>query len=235
MAIKEEQVIEDVQPDAFVARANEYAGVIEKNLRLVVGGVVALLAVGIVYSFVSSQGTRTASAETAKLTKALQVYEDAVDPQKTATSSTGAVPAKLTEALGELDKLGQGKGPVGTLAKLYAADAARRARDPGKAEALFRGFIAESRDTDALRFAAHEGLGYVLEDQGKLDEANAEFVKLGEVQGRAFADLSLKHQARIAEAKGDKDAAKKFYRELLDKHAESKLRDFAEQRIAALE
>jgi predicted negative regulator of RcsB-dependent stress response len=235
MAIKEEQVIEDVQPDAFVARANEYAGVIEKNLRLVVGGVGALLAVGVVYSFVSSQGTRTASAETAKLTKALQVYDEAIDPQKTATSSTGAVPAKLTEALGELEKLGQSKGAVGTLAKLYAADAARRAKDPAKAEAMFRAFIGESRESDALRFLAHEGLGYVLEDQGKLDDAKAEFVKLGQVQGQAFADLSLKHQARIAEAKGDKDTAKSLYRELLDKHAESKLRDFAEQRLANLE
>lgn len=237
MAKKQEEALpQDLAPDPFLEKANAYASAVEKNLRIV--GIVAAVGLvgGIAAILISRSGEREASTRTLALTAAIDVYNDAVDPSKVLTTTVSAAVVKQAQdAMPKLEALTTGTDPVAELSRLYLADLARRAGDHAKAESLYRAYVTASDAKDALRFTALEGLGYALEAQGKLDEALAEFTKLGDLQDKAFADLSLKHQARVKEAKGDKAGAAELYRSLLDKHAESKLRDFAEQRLATLE
>ncbi len=237
MAKKEEVVVpQDLAPDPFLERANAYAGVVEKNLR-VLGGIAAVALLGGIGAIVIGRSSeRSASERTLALTAAIDVYNDAVDPSKVLTTTVSAVVIKQAQdAMPKLDELANGKDAVADLSRLYLADLSRRAQDHAKAESLYRAYLQTSDAKDPLRFTGLEGLGYALEAQGKLDEALAEFVKLGELHDKAYADLALKHQARVKETKGDKTGAAELYRALLDKHAESKLRDFAEQRLASLE
>lgn len=241
MASKKQQqedvvVQQDLAPDPFLERANAYAGAVEKNLRiiLVVGGLA--LAGGVISLFVGRSSERSASARTLELSKAIEAYNEAVDPSKTFTATVTAVVVKQAQdAMPKFDGLVSGKDAVADLSKLYLADLARRAQDHAKAETLYREYLKAAGPKDPLRFTATEGLGYALEAQGKLDEALAELTKLADIGDKAFADLALTHQARIKEAKGDKAGAAELYRALLDKHAESKYRDLAEQRLATLE
>jgi predicted negative regulator of RcsB-dependent stress response len=204
------------------------------RLLLAVAGVA--LVGGIVAIVVGQSTERKASARTGELTVAINAYNEAFEPSKVFTST---VPAKLVreaEALmPKFSSLTSASDGVGELSRLYLADLARRAGDHAKAESLYRDYLKDAPASDPLRFTALEGLGYALEAQGKLDDALTEFAKLGEIQDKAFADLSLKHQGRVKETKGDKPGAAELYKSLLDKHAESKLRDFAEQRLSVLE
>lgn len=237
MAKKEEVVVTpDLAPDPFLEKANAYAGMVEKNLRVL--GAVAVIALvgGIATVVISRSSQRSASERTLELTAAIDVYNEAVDPSKVLTTTVSAVAIKQAQdAMPKLDALATGKDAVAELSRLYLADLARRAQDHAKAESLYRDYLQTASAQDPLRFTALEGLGYALEAQGKQDEALAEFAKLGELHDKAYADLALKHQARVKETKGDKTGAAELYRALLDKHAESKLRDFAEQRLATLE
>lgn len=233
---KKEKVLEDLQPDPFVARANEYAGVVEKNIRVVVGVIAAALLIGVGLTVVGHQKESSASKSTAVLTKAVEAYSEAIDPAKTVTSTTpGLAETKAKETLPKFDELVKQDTGAGALSRLYVADLARRTGDHAKAAELYDAYLKRMPSDDTLRFVALEGLGYALEEQGKLDESLDAFVKLGEVMDKGFQDLALKHQSRIKEAKGDREGAAKALRELIEKHPESKLKDFAEQHLATLE
>jgi tetratricopeptide (TPR) repeat protein len=89
-----------------------------------------------------------------------------------------------------------------------------------------------------LRFLAHEGLGYAYEGKGDLEKARAAF---GQLAGDAtefhgfYQDRALYHQARLSEIKGDKAAAVKAYRQILDKAPDTSMKDEIVDRLAVLE
>jgi hypothetical protein len=89
-----------------------------------------------------------------------------------------------------------------------------------------------------LRFLAHEGLGYAYEGKGELDKAVAAF---GQLTGDAtdfhgfYQDRALYHQARLSQIKGDKAAAVKGYRQILDKVPDTSMKDEIVDRLAVLE
>lgn len=233
---KKEKVLEDLQPDPFVARANDYAGWVEKNIKVVVGTVGAILIAGIAASLLGHQKESSASKATSALTKAVDAYSEAIDPTKTVTSTVpGLAEKNAKEALPKFDELLKQDNAAGALSRLYVADLSRRTGDHARAAQLYEEYLKQAGADDPLRFVALEGQGYALEEQGKLDEALDKFQKLGEVMDKSFGDLSLKHVARIKAQKGDKEGAAKALHELIEKYPESKLKDFAEQRLTSLE
>jgi predicted negative regulator of RcsB-dependent stress response len=185
---------------------------------------------------IAQQQTRSASKLTAELTAAVNDYGDAIE--RAATATTAALATKEAEAampkLKAIVESGQASATQ-QLAKLYLADLSRRAGDHPRAEQLFREYAQAATPDDPLLSIALEGVGYALEEQGKVDEALGYFVKMAETPGTSLDDLALKHQGRLHEAKGDKDAALKAYKAIIEQFPESKLRETAEQRIAALE
>ncbi len=87
-----------------------------------------------------------------------------------------------------------------------------------------------------FRLLAHEGLGYGHEAKGKLDDALAAFTRLASEAGDGFyKDRGLYHQARLTERKGDRKAAEKLYRDVLEKVPATALREEISNRLAVLE
>lgn len=238
MATKKQDAAELTAPDPFLERANEYAGWVEKNFRMLLILFGAAVVIGIVVLVLGQQRRRADSEVTAALSAAIDGYNDATDPATTMTTTTSeALKAKAEAAMPKLEALVKEHGDhsAGRIARVYLADLSRRAGDHGRAEELFKEYASKVETDDPLMFLAMEGAGYAAEEQKKLDEAMNWFVKLQELPGKAFDDLALKHQARIHELKGDREAALKTYRTLVEQFPESKLRDFADSRIGVLE
>jgi tetratricopeptide (TPR) repeat protein len=57
----------------------------------------------------------------------------------------------------------------------------------------------------------YEGLGFAYEGLGDRDRALAQFKKLEKCEGGAYEELGLFHQARLLEAEGKADEARKLY------------------------
>jgi tetratricopeptide (TPR) repeat protein len=149
--------------------------------------------------------------------------------------------AQLEAALKELDA--SFSGPHGTLhaeAMLVRGSLLLNLDRADEAVATYQTLLADNLDR-RLHFLAEEGLGYGYERQGKLDDAQAAFTKLGNDAGGGsgldgfYKDRALFHQARIAELRSNPADAKRIYHEVLDKSPTTSLREEITNRLAALE
>jgi tetratricopeptide (TPR) repeat protein len=152
--------------------------------------------------------------------------------------------AQLEAALKELD--GSFSGPHGTLhaeAMLVRGSLLLNLDRAAEAVTNYQTLLADNLDR-RLHFLAEEGLGYGYERLGKLDEAQAAFVKLGsEASGPGgqggmegfYKDRALFHQARIAELRSNPADATRIYHEVLDKNPTTSLREEITNRLASLE
>ena len=106
-----------------------------------------------------------------------------------------------------------------------------------EAVSVYQALLADKLD-DRLHFLAREGLGYAYERQGKLDDAQAAFAKLGDDasgMGGFYKDRATYHQARLAELRSNPADATRLYHEVLDKNPTTSLRDEITNRLAQLE
>lgn len=239
MAKRKDQALDElVAPDPFLEGANQYAGWVEKNLKLVIGGFAGVLAVIGLVLFIQQSSTRNAAKTTSELTRAVEEYGKATDLQKTLTSTNTAELNKTYEkVLPSFTSIIE-KEPdhaAALTARLYAADLERRLGHDDKALAHYQAYLAKASKDDVLLFVALEGAGYAAEALNKPDDAIAYFEKLTDLPGGFYKDYGLKHKARILEKKGDKEGAKAAYKQLLADMPDSKLRDFAEQKLSQLD
>jgi len=150
--------------------------------------------------------------------------------------------AQLEAALKELD--GSFSGPHGKLhaeAMLVRGSLLLNLDRAAEAVTNYQTLLADNLD-DRLHFLAEEGLGYGYERLGKLDEAQAAFVKLGSdasgqggLEGGFYKDRALFHQARLAELRSNPADATRIYHEVLDKNPTTSLREEITNRLASLE
>jgi tetratricopeptide (TPR) repeat protein len=153
--------------------------------------------------------------------------------------------AQLEAALKELD--GSFSGPHGKLhaeAMLVRGSLLLNLDRAAEAVTNYQTLLADNLLDRRLHFLAEEGLGYGYERLGKLDEAQAAFVKLGsEASGPGglggmegfYKDRALFHQARIAELRSNPADATRIYHEVLDKNPTTSLREEITNRLASLE
>ncbi|MBI4820112.1 MAG: tetratricopeptide repeat protein [Deltaproteobacteria bacterium] len=222
-------------PDPFLERAQEYAGVIEKNSRLfgaALGGVL-LLAVAVIVIQSQMKGSRAKA--TTGLTDAVKEYRDALEKADTATTAAIAQAAadKLVPAFQKLQTEQPGTG-IAELSKLYEGDLLRRAGKPADAEKTFKSFIDAAKPDDNLLFLALEGAGYAAEETGNVDGALVYFQRLSTLPTEHYRDHGFYHLGRLNEAKGNKDAAIAAYKAIADNYPKSPLREKIDGRLAAL-
>jgi tetratricopeptide (TPR) repeat protein len=106
--------------------------------------------------------------------------------------------------------------PAGDIARLGLAASLQDLGAYDKAEAEYQKFLDDASDgADWLKANALEGLGQALEAQGKLDEARKRYQQLGDMNAGDLSAMGRVHEARVAAAKGDKDAAKKLLTEVI--------------------
>ena len=145
---------------------------------------------------------------------------------------------QLEAALKELD--GSFSGPHGRLhaeAMLVRGSLLLNLDRAAEAVTTYQTLLADNLDR-RLHFLAEEGLGYGYERLGKLDEAQAAFVKLGNDSSGMegfYKDRALFHQARIAELRSNPADATRIYHEVLDKNPTTSLREEITNRLASLE
>ena len=233
---RKKQIAEDTADDQFLVEANKMADWTQKNLKMLVGAVFGLAVIIAGVLFAQSASERSRSAATELFSEAVSEYRDVTDLQKTLTSTQ---PESLIEdakkAMPGFEKVIAGGEGGANLARLYAADLERRAGAHDKAEALYKAYLADSDSTDIVRFIALEGAGYAAEEQKNLDDALGYFEKLTQLPKDFYKDYGLKHMARIYELKKDSSKALETYKMLVEQVPDSKLKEFADERIAALE
>jgi tetratricopeptide (TPR) repeat protein len=238
MATRKQKIAEDTAEDAFVEEGHKAVEWVEKHGRQILLGAAAVLVLTSGVLIAQRSSRRSASDVTAKLTQAVDDYREATDLQKAMTSTVpGALDADMEKALPAFDALikEHGEAGAGVIARLYAGDLHRRLGQHEKAEALFKEYLDKTKADDPLRFLALEGAGYAAEEQGKTDVALGYFKQITELPSGFYKDYGLKHVARMHELKGDSAAALEAYKKIVSDVPDSKLREFADERIAALE
>ncbi len=229
-------VEELVAPDAFETVGSSGVQWLEKNFRYVLLGAGVILGAVLAFQLVASSQTRDSATMTAQLNEAVDAFSEAVDMRTVLTSTS---PDTLNASYREVQKKlaafrSQYPGEqAAALAGLYEAELLSRLDAPEQAATLYEGYLQALGDDAPLSFMAHEGAGYAYEKQGQLDRALKHFEKLGDyAYARGYA---LKHQARIFEAKKERERAQDLYRELKDLDEAGPLKTFAEERLQVLE
>lgn len=223
-------------PDAFESQGQSWAQWFEKNVLLVVGGLVGALALIVIVELINSSGQGTAAAETSELVSALDQYRETVSLQAVLTSTDAEARGKELKAartaLAAVLTPSSGAPELVRLARLYDADLARRLGLHDEAVSGFDTYLSGSEGLDELSFFALEGKGYALEAKGDREAALTAFQTLADSE--PWADYGLKHVARVKAAAGDVEGARAAYEKIVSQDPASPLKDFAEQQLAAL-
>lgn len=158
------------------------------------------------------------------------------------TDEDNPVPRFKTEkeraeaTLKELDSFDGKHGSSGTAreARLFRAGVYFDMGRIDDAAAAYSKFLADGQPSP-LTSVAREGLGLCKEQQGKLDEALAEYKQLEPKTGDYYRDRALWDEARVLTKKGDKKGAAEKLKDLVAKVPQSPLKDEAQNQIAQLE
>jgi tetratricopeptide (TPR) repeat protein len=126
--------------------------------------------------------------------------------------------ARAKEALTRWTKVvDEGEAKFKNLGNLEKAATLLDLGEFDKAAAAYKAFLGNAKDAPSwLTAQAMEGMGYALESLGKLDEAKQEFEKWMNESDGPTKVLATYHAARLSQKKGDADAAKKLFKEVLD-------------------
>lgn len=244
MARKNEGIQELRQPDQFVSFWTRLGGKVEKHRRaLLAVGIATLVVVAGVQASRAFFGHRAGSrsrdfARIDAIAAAPLIGQgDQVD------SADGFPPRFKTDkerkeaAIKEADAFvakhgGKLEDPALVLKAGYLLDTGRAA------EALTLYQALASRVAPPYRFLVQEGLGYAYEATGNVDKALEAYTTLAqqaEQDGGFYRDRALFNRARLLEKKGSTKEAEAVYKEVVQKHPTSALRDEVNDRLAVLE
>ncbi|MBK6691155.1 MAG: hypothetical protein IPG50_02955 [Myxococcales bacterium] len=248
------------QNDPVLQKTQEFSKWARQNQKVVAGVIAAVLLVFGGFALKESMAQRTENRASELLAAAVADQrgrvgsEPAEEPEgfqdpsplfKTAAERRDAALAKYRDVQAKFPGTG-----AAYLAKLAEGSLLLDRREPDAAIAAFqsvRASVLATADAE-VRGRALEGLGFALElkaqggDAAKLDEAAKIFRELENTDVKGFKELGMYHQARVLEAKGDKDKAKellKSIRERVNKPGEGHpfpyLESVAEDRLRALD
>jgi tetratricopeptide (TPR) repeat protein len=232
------------QQDEFVGFWDKAFQAIEPYLRTIgVSLLTAAVIIGAVWGVTSWLESR-AQAATEQLARVMRTYEAELitTDEQPKSDEENPIPRFKTAqeradaVLKQLDELDakHGGSAASKEGRLFRAGVLFDLGRIDDAAASYEKFIAESKNSPMVMLA-HEGLGLCREQQGKLDEALAEFQKTEPKTGDFFRDRSLWNQARVLGKKGNKKAAAEKLKELVAKVPTSPLKDEAQTQIAQLE
>ncbi len=122
---------------------------------------------------------------------------------------------------------------AGALAALVKGDAHLRLREWDAAKASYERFLGVADGKDSLRFGALEGIAMALEGKGDLSGAAQAYERLAR-ESPSFADRGDLDRARVLEAAGKADDARRLLEAFSEKHKESLLAGEASSRLARL-
>jgi predicted negative regulator of RcsB-dependent stress response len=233
--------------DEFVGFWDKVFHVVEPYLRTIgVSILTAAVLIGVVWGVTGWLESR-AQAATEQLGHIVRTYQAELlvgdeQPQAKSTDEDNPIPRFKTaeergqSVLKQLDELDQKhRGSAASKeGKLFRAGVLFDLGRVDEAATAYDNFLVESKHSPMVTLA-REGLGLCKEQQGKLDEALAEYQKLEPKTGDFFRDRALWDEARVLAKKGDKKQAAEKLKELVAKVPASPLKDEAQTQIAQLE
>jgi predicted negative regulator of RcsB-dependent stress response len=232
------------QQDEFVGFWDKVFHKVEPYARSI--GITALTAavlIGLVWGISTWMESR-AQAATEALGRAVRTYDSELLTSDEAPKSEEENPIprfKTAEERGksvltQLDELDakHGGSAAAREGRLFRAGVLFDLGRVDDAAASYQKFLGDAKNSP-MATVAREGLGLCKEQQGKLDEALAEYQKLEPKTGDFFRDRALWDEARVLTKKGDKKAAAEKLKELVAKVPTSPLKDEAQTQIAQLE
>lgn len=218
----------------------------DENRNLVLGGIllviVAALGVWIYSAYSSSQQVQASQV----LSPALWEYETLLtdSPTMDQIKESGIIAPPEHTFASETERWQQvydvaGKalaeyssGAIAQSARVTRAAAAMRLQKNDEAIKLYTEYL-DGKTSDALVPLAYMGLGSAYAAAGKVDEAAANFDKLGKTNA-AWATTANFAKARLFDAAGKKEQARELYHEILEADPETPHRDEIERALALL-
>lgn len=206
------------EPDEFQTLTTQAASWARQNQTLVWGIGIGLVAVALLGLGVGWYRARQAEAAAVRFQSAHADF----------------VAAKYPAAAESFAGLGREypSTPFGRLAQLYRGHALLRGADAAGAATAYGEYLAGSPETEYLRQEALAGLGAARETTGDQAGAADAYTQAAEIDGPFRQDVRLA-LARIAEAQGKADDAKKIYVTLLQESPGPALRALLETKIPA--
>ncbi len=195
------------KPDEFIVLAARAGAWVEKNWKAVAGGIAAVVALVAIFGGLRSMQSAKEEKSSAALGGALEIAgrpvveskDEKKDETKEYFPSDEAKRAAVFEAFEKVRKDFAGSAAALT-ATLKLAEAKAAAKDGAAAVALFSEYLSQAPSNSPLLPFALEGLGYAYEAQGKLDEAQAAFDRLGSEAGDP--GRAAYHRARLLQVRG---------------------------------
>ncbi len=199
-------------PDHFqlaLAEAAEWAG---KRQKVILAGVVALVAVLAAVVGISSYRESSRAAAGAQLSRALEIAGGDVSSiplpnagrpiYKTAADKNAALLAAAQAVRKE-----HGGSRAAVTAALLEGDAQLGMGKWDEAAAAYRAFLDGAGEGDSLRFSASDGLARALEGKGDLDGAAKAYEAAGGLE--LFRDRAALERARLLAKAGKVEEARK--------------------------
>jgi tetratricopeptide (TPR) repeat protein len=225
----------DPNNDEFIAKTTSVFDWAYEHRRLLAVVIVVALVAALVGIFANRYFQNKSANESKLLAAGLEASvarvvvpnADADDgvPKPEAEDDTltfDSIKARATEALNRWSEAAAKTADLKAIADLGEANAHMDLEEYDKAIAAYKAFLASKPGAVGfLRLQAVEGLGYALEAKGKDAEAKAEFDQLKDSSTGEIKKMATYQSARLAEKTGDRETAKKLYKEVLDNYGEN--------------
>jgi tetratricopeptide (TPR) repeat protein len=230
------------EPDEFVSATGRMMNWLAAHRLLVIGSIVvaagAVLAVIGMLSHLESKAMEASRAfvDSFKILNARVVERADADETTQADGTYGSERDKLKAALGAMEAMAKAHGgsPAADLAAFFVAEEKRRLGELDQAIAGFEAYLRTQGLRAVMAPFAVEGLGAALEQQGKLEEARAQYLRLTEEGFAGHKDRGLYHLARLEQKAGNHAQAADRFRAILDEFPQSLFSEEIQHRLAVL-
>ncbi|HUM13206.1 MAG TPA: tetratricopeptide repeat protein [Myxococcaceae bacterium] len=230
-------------PDAFQRAGLEARSWVSHRKTLVVGAVVAVIALGFAIALTKTLSDRKELKARAALGTALGVLSRPIQADLPPGASDDPPPFKSEQ---ERDQAaasalaGVLSGYPGTRAAVTAtlplAATLVRLGQLDTAIAHFEAYLRAAPETEPLRVSALDGLGHAREAKGELPQALEAYERMARAEGAGFEPgMGAFHRGRILVLMGKKQEAAQAFAELIAANPGTPAARLAQERLPALE
>ncbi len=230
-------------PDAFQRAGLEARSWVSHRKTLVVGGVVAVIALGFAVALTRTLSDRKEAKARTALGSAIAVLSRPLQADVPPGSTDDPPPFKseperdqaAVSALGGVLSSYPGTRAAVTAALPLAATEVRLGQlDP--AIAHFEAYLRGAPASEPLRVAALDGLGHAREAKGELPQALDAYERMSREEGAGFeAGMGAFHRGRVLVLMGKKQEAAQAFAELAAASPGTPAARLAQERLSALE
>lgn len=231
----------EMQHDEFVDGTWRVVERLEQNLKPILIGAGAIVGIVVIVLGIIAWQSARAEAGADLLARAQAALaapvggEQSPQPQAAYSPTFSSDDERVDEALQRLDTaVEEGAGPASRLAVFLKGVALLEAQRAEEAIAPLEQAVDRLGDDPTLGGPVRARLAQAYKEAGDLDRAAETWRELAE-DGSGFpGDLALLELGGVHEQRGDVEAARAAYNELIEVYADSPLTGQAEDRLAAL-